>query len=454
DPALDEQTFGVELWSVTDPRNPYRLGVFPAATGDSGVHELDLVQRGGHVYALLATPFTEWFDPSHAGDFRIVDVTNPRAPVQIAEWGAGAHGLSPGPFYGLGSFGSRFAHSARASANGMRAYVSYWDLGTLTFDISDPRNPVLVSRTQRYPRTSDGDAHSVSEYRVGGRHFLLQNNEDFDPRSPATIYLGAVPRSKNFVATESPGGAPLWLEPRHRIADGVVRAANEGCEAGDYPANADGRIVVVRTPFHEFDPGGGAEPECEQSQQEEMAEAAGAVAVVHDFISSATSPQWFGEPGDVDIPVLFVRHRAANAIVADGFVTLRGRWPGWGVLAIYNAETGRRVAIFDRVPNVHRLPAPPGDWSIHNSEVAGDRAYMSWYTNGIVAANLRPLLAGDEPTNVGQWVPPGAPSRSEFVHTGVAEVWGVAIRRSDNLILASDMNSGLWILRATGPAAP
>ncbi|HET9242957.1 MAG TPA: hypothetical protein VFN99_05900, partial [Gaiella sp.] len=142
DPALDTQEFGFELWNVTDPSEPEKLSEFPVAMGDGGVHELDLFQRGGKVYALLAHPFGEWFHGS--GDFFIVDVTNPRMPVQVAEWGAGEAGFSPGPFWGQGDFGATFAHSARASVDGTKAYVSYWDLGVLTFDISDPANPVLL----------------------------------------------------------------------------------------------------------------------------------------------------------------------------------------------------------------------------------------------------------------------------------------------------------------------
>ena len=50
-----------------------------------------------------------------------------------------------------------FGHSARASDDGTKAYVSYWDLGVLTFDISDVTNPVLLTRTT-YEPWEDGDA--------------------------------------------------------------------------------------------------------------------------------------------------------------------------------------------------------------------------------------------------------------------------------------------------------
>src|SRR5262249_31844311 len=91
-PALENQRFGVDFWNVTDPTRPAKLSFLGITKGDGGVHKLDLFQRGGHVYALLATPFSEWFDPHPGGDFRIVDVTNPRAPVQVGQWAPGRTG--------------------------------------------------------------------------------------------------------------------------------------------------------------------------------------------------------------------------------------------------------------------------------------------------------------------------------------------------------------------------
>jgi len=148
---------GLALFDVTNPRSPSQLSFF-ATPG--GVHELDLFQRGPNVYAIVATPFSEWFDPSGDGDFWIVDLTNPASPAIVGEWGAGQEGLTHGPFFGQGSFGASFAHSARASADGMEAFVSYWDLGVVTLDISDVTNPMFVSHTT-YQADADGDAHSL-----------------------------------------------------------------------------------------------------------------------------------------------------------------------------------------------------------------------------------------------------------------------------------------------------
>jgi hypothetical protein len=445
DPALDSQEFGLQLWNVTNPHAPVFITEFGVGTGQGGVHELDLFQRGDHVFALLAHPFSEWFDPSGHGDFMIVDVTNPSLPVMTADWGAGANGFSRGPFWGQGSFGSMFGHSARASEDGTKAYVSYWDLGVLTFDISDVTNPVLLTRTLFEP-SADGDAHSMTPYENSRGSFILQNDEDFDVRTPAQIGF----KGGSGVAPESPGGAPLWLEDRHLIRAKVVMAADQGCVAADYPANTAGKIAVVYTPFPFFDPPGTTEdPLCAMADQEAAAEAAGAVAVVHDFVAENTSPQWF-DFGEVGIPVLFADHGTAAGMVAAGKARLMARKPSWGYLRIFDAETGEQVAKFDKAPNVHALPAPPGDWSIHNTEVAGDKAYSSWYTSGIVAIDLGRLgqRRGDNLRMVGQFVPDASESTFPF-----PEIWGVAIR-SDGVIFASDMGSGLWIVKPKGIAKP
>jgi hypothetical protein len=436
DPARDSETFGLQLWDVTDPTDPVFLSEFPVGHGAGGVHELDLFQRGDNVYALLAHPFSEWFDPSGHGDFMIVDVTNPALPVMTADWGAGANGLSRGPFWGQGDFGASFAHSARASADGMKAYVSYWDLGVMTFDISDASNPVLLTRT-RYKPWEDGDAHSMVPY----RRFILQNDEDFSPQTPSDIRYGA---RKRGIGNPTPGSKPLWLARGHEVVGRVVEAANQGCNASDYPARTAGAIAVARTPFPFFD-GGGEEPECLMADQETAAAAAGAKALVHDFIAENTSPQWF-DFAEVDITVLHTDHATARGMVSAGRAKLKARRPAWGYLRVYDAATGRQVAEFDQAPNVRRLPAPPGEWSVHNTEVMGRRAYSSWYSNGIIALDLRSLNrpAPGDPKMVGQFVAPDPAS---------AGAWGVVIRASDKAIFVSDLGSGLWIVKATGPAA-
>jgi hypothetical protein len=143
----------MDVFDVTDPRHPFHVSF--VKTPFSGVHELDVVKRAdGRVLALLAVPFAEfdnvYFGAHQGGEFRIVDVTDPRHPVELASWGvigdsslrvpSGAKQFSSS-YQGLGTFAAAFAHSVRSADGGRTAYVSYWDAGFLKFDISHPRSP-------------------------------------------------------------------------------------------------------------------------------------------------------------------------------------------------------------------------------------------------------------------------------------------------------------------------
>ncbi len=448
DPSLDDDQFGVDLWNVTDPAAPVHFGHFGLTTGGGGTHELDLFTRGSNAYVLSATPGAEWFDPVLTTEFQILDVTDPAAPAVVGEWGAREEGLSPGPFYGQGQFGSMFDHSARASADGTQAFVSYWDLGVVTLDITDVANPTLVSRTL-YPPDADGDTHSLVPYSVGGRDFLLTNDEDFDTRSPASILVAG---SAPAVAPESSFSKPLWNMPDHQLSGRTVRPRGQGCSAGNYEGlKVAGKIAVPKTFVTFFDVPPEPERACGQKKQDRVAESLGAIAVVHDFISEATSPQWW-DFTDVSIPVLFTDHAAALDMIEAGRAKLIAQRPSWGFLRVFDATTGEQVATFDDLPYVHKLNGPPGEWSIHNTEVNGDIAYSSWYSHGIVALDLSPLAADPigDPILVGQFVPDEATGAA----AAFSGMWGVFVRESDGLVFGSDGASGLWIVQPTGDAVP
>jgi hypothetical protein len=91
-----------------------------------------------------------------------------------------------------------------------------------------------------------------------------------------------------------------------------------------------------------------------------------------------------------------------------------------------------------------------GDYSIHNALVVGTDIYMSWYSDGIRVADASNPTALRE---VAYFVPasvnnPVKPSQ-RGVLTNAPEIWGVAYDETTGLIYASDMTSGLWILRRT-----
>jgi hypothetical protein len=92
-----------------------------------------------------------------------------------------------------------------------------------------------------------------------------------------------------------------------------------------------------------------------------------------------------------------------------------------------------------------------GDYTIHNPLLVGTDLYVSWYTDGVRVLDTR------DPRNVREvanFVPPAAnnpvqPSQRGTL-TNTTQVWGVAYDEARKLVFASDMNSGLWVIRRTG----
>lgn len=178
---------GIDIWNVTNPHSPEHLAFWPVSSvlpsegGAFGVHELYLFQRGNRAYVTAAAIFSEFFPSPGGGDFRLVDVTDPRNPVQVGDWGAFKDGgLVPGPGQDF------FGHSAWADQTGTTAIVSYWDAGAIFLDISDPAKPTFIGRTI-YPAGSDGDTHSI--WLARGGNLLLTADEDFNPANGTWGFL-------------------------------------------------------------------------------------------------------------------------------------------------------------------------------------------------------------------------------------------------------------------------
>jgi hypothetical protein len=173
---------GLALWDVTDPTNPVELGFLSTGRAGRGVHEFTVGQRNGHWYAYLAVPNSEVTDGK--GDLRVVDVTDPRQPVELADWGARRDaGLPVGTGAQCapvcrGAVPQSFLHSVTLSADGRTAYLSYWDLGMLIMDVSEPSAPRLLGRFAE-PQQAEGNTHSVAL--AHAEKLALAGDETFGP---------------------------------------------------------------------------------------------------------------------------------------------------------------------------------------------------------------------------------------------------------------------------------
>ena len=173
---------GLAIWDVTDPSNPSELSFLPTGRISRGVHEFTVGQRGDHWYAYLAVPQSEITDGP--GDLRIVDVTDPRQPFEVADWGARRDaGLPVGigaqcaPIC-RGSVPQAWLHSVALSPDGRTAYLSYWDLGVIMLDVSEPDMPRWLGRFAE-PQAAEGNTHSISIAHDG--KLALVADETFRP---------------------------------------------------------------------------------------------------------------------------------------------------------------------------------------------------------------------------------------------------------------------------------
>jgi hypothetical protein len=124
---------------------------------------------------------------------------------------------------------------------------------------------------------------------------------------------------------------------------------------------------------------------------------------------------------------------------------------GWGYLRVYdyaNASNPRQIGEY-RTPNSLAIgDTAGGDYTIHNNFLVGKTLYTSWYSDGVRVIDVKDPT---RPKEVAFFVPPAGQNPVKPSQRGVLsqtpQVWGVVV--ANGLVYASDMNSGLWILRRT-----
>jgi hypothetical protein len=150
---------GLALYDVTDPAKPKELGRLASGV-DFGVHEMGIVQRpDGRVLALAAVPYSFNLSQGRVGDLRIIDITDPRRPRQVADWDV----RRDGPAEARGQLAARrdvFDHSAWPFDNGNKLFASFWAAGVQFLDIRDPAAPRLIGQTPYRPEDGYRGAHS------------------------------------------------------------------------------------------------------------------------------------------------------------------------------------------------------------------------------------------------------------------------------------------------------
>ena len=96
------------------------------------------------------------------------------------------------------------------------------------------------------------------------------------------------------------------------------------------------------------------------------------------------------------------------------------------------------------------LPAPDAVFTPHNPLVVGDLVFLSWYGAGLQVLDVSDPSA---PARVAQFVPAGeGAADASYIGGYPVQTWSYPILR-DGLLYVVDIQSGLYVLRYTGPGA-
>ncbi len=124
---------------------------------------------------------------------------------------------------------------------------------------------------------------------------------------------------------------------------------------------------------------------------------------------------------------------------------------------IWPAEDGSFVATTEEVPqglpmrlwtlNGSQAPTPRGSFKFqdatpHNVQIEGNRAYLSHYSQGLVVVDISNL---DQPSALAHW------DTSPFAGSDYEGCWGVFKFPGQPLLLGSDIDQGLQVVRITAP---
>lgn len=434
---------GVMLYDVSDPTAPAFLGsaydiddFFNGPHFEAfGVHNTWIFKQGNKAYVGVVANISP-----DSYDFRMLDVSDPTAPVEVGRWSPTVSPDAP-PAETLGTSRSLGLHDVTGNTNGTVAYMSYWDAGYILLDVSDPSDPAFLG-VGPWPEGAEGNAHAA--WPGQGGNILVTSDEDFSANGlglvTTSVALGGF--GTNHEAAEASFTPPLtgtfgpfevaWVG----LGDGINSARGWGCAADPsnpntsgpaltYGESVAGKIALIQRGACRFD------------EKLAVAESEGAIGAIvfndarEDVITMGGNPI-------VNIPGVFVRGSRGNELAAlrEGGTSVDatmapGSFNGWGFVRIWDTSDPSDITLLADVtlPSTFDESAP-NPFGSHNVMVRGTTAYISWYADGLVAVDF------STPTNpqiVAQAVDPGD------------NYWGVYVQ--GELIFTSDRDTGLKIYK-------
>ena len=432
-------------------------------------------------------------DDDEEADVDIFDVTNPKKPVLIAELDLDAlyHIAQPE----LGEIDSGL-HDMVVKQIGGRyiMLLSYWDGGYVLLDVTNPASPVFLGDTDftnpdplLLERTGvrlppEGNAHQA-EFTADNR-YVIATDEDFAPYRTGDFRITSGPNQGVYPSVIVGGGAAPAILP-DRTLNGPVVYGGYGCPDSapiPTPESIPGYLAMLQPGEEKIivlqrGPAGdptAPEEACFPGEKAHEAALAGWDAVVfvqRHVVSAPPEPEPFcGSGAFVDeIVAVCTTHEAYHklfhtpvsytypdgpAIGAIGArISVASLFNGWGYVHLFSLNLNNPTSPLTEVdtfaiPQAHDPAYAFGYGSLTVHEVATDPtnpdlAYLSYYAGGLRAIQI----VNNQLVEVGGFIDPVG----GVTPAGGNNFWGVQVwthpTTGQEYILASDMDSGLWIFQ-------
>ncbi len=492
---------GITIYDIDDPTNPVTLvddfGDFDVhGTRANESHSVIAWDAGNHVYAAA-------IDNEETEDVDLFDITDPTSPELIAETELPGVRVD-----GHGELKTSHDFDVLKIGSEWHLMVSDWDAGWIDVDVTDPSDPKIVGDFDYAECDAlipticppEGNAHQ-GEWNSDGTVFI-GTDEDFDSYRTNPLTRTTGPGAPEEYTTVGVGGAPVTILPDKRL-NGPVAYGGYGCPGTSTPIPAADSVIPPATLAAgeeqiivlQRGPGGGAEadpnnPEaaCFPGEKADNATDQGWDAVIlagrhtaggaanddppncgfgafptdeqivavctthaamHELFGrtpSFTVPYPVGDPGDLEPNI--------GEVGVD--VDITATFDGWGYTRVLDTDTEGTLTEIAQISipetadedfavgsgdlTVHEVEVPRGDANEGGSNVDTDKlAYFSWYAGGLRVVDITDPANPDE---VGF-----------YIDDEGNNFWGVALaedQNGDRIVLASDMDYGLFIFRYTG----
>jgi hypothetical protein len=167
---------GLAFYDVTTVGDPKLISTWSSGLRTQGSNSVAVAQRSDGILLVATTVRQSFLHTGGAlGDVRFVDATDPASPVELADWDNRSDGRPADNDYDEEEL---HAHSVTLSTDGLSAWVSHWDAGTILLDLEDPTTPTFAAAVGFLP---DGEGNRHSSVIDASQSLLIVNEEDFYP---------------------------------------------------------------------------------------------------------------------------------------------------------------------------------------------------------------------------------------------------------------------------------